>query len=134
MSRKQPFVDNEVPEEDYDDQEAPNENDPRDQQIADLERETTKLKQHFVDTIDILRKQLSDIVTESKSIQQEMFNRISELKTELKELRETRKSKPSNVTKDHIEQFGYDSVRHPRKLASQGKGTETVRQTQRLRK
>lgn len=90
-----------------------------------------QMRKHFAKTIDSLQRQLNDLVDESTSIQSDMLKRIKELKDELKSLRgqkTTRQSYAPKPTNTAVRSSLYgDSVKHPRKLASQQSEVRTSR-------
>ncbi|KAK8894557.1 hypothetical protein M9Y10_022992 [Tritrichomonas musculus] len=75
-----------------------------------------EMQNEFAATLDSLRGQLRDFIEESSQVQEEMLERIKELKAELSQARKksTRAAGGSTAVKSSLYNYG---PKHPRKLA-----------------
>ena len=91
--------------------------DEKDAIIAKQRRMMKEMQKEFAATLDSLRIQLNEYIAQSSQVQNEMVDRIRELKTELAQLRrksDTATKRTSQVVRSSLYTNG---PKHPRKLA-----------------
>ena len=116
MSRR--VLEQEFSEEEEEDDYLPQQNDTdeKDKIIAQQRRMMKEMQKEFSATLDSLRAQLKEYVDESTEVQNEMLDRIKELKTELASLR--KKSAKPTTSQTAVRSSLYTTgPKHPRKLA-----------------
>jgi hypothetical protein len=89
------------PSEDEDDA-APQSMDQKDQIIAQQQKMIKELQTEFAGTLDALRSQLRDYVDESSRVQNDMLDRICELKGELKGLQKRQSASTQKTTRSSL--------------------------------
>ncbi|KAH0792475.1 hypothetical protein GPJ56_003652 [Histomonas meleagridis] len=118
MSRKQTKIIEEYSSEDdqYDDSYSPDE---KDKIIAQQKEIISEMQKEFAATLDALRKQLREYVDESTQVQEDMLERIKELKAEVAKLKKKTTNPGRQTTvKSSIYQT---TQKYPRKLAQSPK-------------
>ena len=91
----------------------------KDLEIENQEKNIKEMRKQFANTIETMRKQLSELVAESTIIQKDMLNRIKELKEELDGYRKPVKKQPgAQHVKGASKNKKNGTPSHPRKLAS----------------
>jgi hypothetical protein len=91
--------------------------DQKDQIIAQQRKLIKDLQIGFAGTLDALRSQLKDYVDESSRVQNDMLDRIRDLKEEIKTLRK-RQSPPKQTGVSQVRSSVYtNGPKRPRKLA-----------------
>ena len=96
----------------------------KDQIIAKKDELIQMMQSQFVAALDSLRKELNDYMLESNTIQQEMLDRIQELKEQLNKAQQSPASRPSTTSKigrdiprQAVQSSLTSSKKVPRKLA-----------------
>ena len=90
--------------------------DEKDRIIQKQKQMIEEMQNEFAATLDSLRGQLRDFIEESSQVQEDMLERIKELKAELSQARKksTRAAGGSTAVKSSLYNYG---PKHPRKLA-----------------
>lgn len=90
--------------------------DEKDRIIQKQRQMIEEMQNEFAATLDSLRAQLRDFIEESSQVQEEMLERIKELKAELNQARKksAHAAGGSNAVKSSLYNYG---PKHPRKLA-----------------
>ena len=91
--------------------------DEKDMIIAKQRKMMQEMQKEFAATLDSLRAQLNDYISQSSQVQSDMVDRIRELKTELAQLRKKSTASTTRTSQTVRSSLYSTGAKHPRKLA-----------------
>lgn len=91
--------------------------DEKDMIIAKQRKMMQEMQKEFAATLDSLRVQLNEYISQSSQVQSDMVDRIRELKSELAQLRKKSTSSTARTSQSVRSSLYQTGAKHPRKLA-----------------